>query len=189
MRKASRKCCTSAPSLWAARPRGRSSCITLQRYESCVWGGGGVLEGRIPGWAAPKTQPLYKMPSFSPYLWPQASHNPSLLIHVCVSRCPLFSAGDGAGVSLDHPQGNSKSSPKIVLPPGPQLAFLVPLGKKRVPPTQAVPAQGTQLGLFLPPGGGDLHAQTDRWGRGWKSTALTPLSRALWSGQLGHPVT
>lgn len=70
----------------------------------CMMGGGDILcirgrknvlcirRGQITGLAAPKTHPLYRMPSSCPYLWPQASHKPCLLIYTCVNRCQLVSS-------------------------------------------------------------------------------------------------
>lgn len=76
---------------------GGGDVLCIRGWRGCPMykGGGNILcmrRGQTTELAAPKTHPLYKMPSSCPYLWPQASHKPCLLIHTCVNRCQLVSS-------------------------------------------------------------------------------------------------
>lgn len=105
MPKASRKCCTLALLLWAAPPRGRSSCITRRQYVSCArggkWGqGSGTTAPGVPN-THPCTEcckPCIPMPV-------------DTLMSAGVP--PSSQLGAGLDYPLTSPQNNPKSSPQV----------------------------------------------------------------------------
>lgn len=182
MLRAPRKCCTLVLWLWAALPRGRSGCTTRRWYvfRACEgWGRTQKHRTRCSRHPA-----LYRIPPFLATLLSPSLTEPMSLDTRGSAGVPLSQLGAGLGYSLSNP----KSSSGTVLTPGPQLAFMVHLRRKRYHSGWSRYRAHGLASSFLLMGEGVAHTQSRQVGHRLDTSCPHLLAGHLINDGLPHPI-